>query len=82
MRTTVTLDEDVARRLVRLQEERKVKFKTILNETLRRGLDCSEQRTPRGARQRTRAHDVGRCLLPNVDDVSEVLAIAEGDSHR
>ncbi len=38
MRTTITLDADVAARLEALQRERGVSFKEAVNETLRRGL--------------------------------------------
>lgn len=39
MRTTVTLDADVAARLRRLMEERELSFKEALNATVRAGLD-------------------------------------------
>ena len=39
MRTTVTLDDDVAARIERLQRERGISFKAALNATLRAGLD-------------------------------------------
>jgi hypothetical protein len=39
MRTTITLDEDVAIRLERLQREQGVSFKQVVNHTLRAGLD-------------------------------------------
>jgi hypothetical protein len=38
MRTTVTLDEDVAARLHHLTRERRISFKEAINETLRAGL--------------------------------------------
>lgn len=38
MRTTVTLDEDVAARLQHLTRERRISFKEAINETLRAGL--------------------------------------------
>jgi hypothetical protein len=41
MRTTITLDEDVAVRLERLQREQGRSFKDIVNTTLRAGLDRS-----------------------------------------
>lgn len=39
MRTTLTLDDDVAARLERLQRERGISFKEAVNATLRLGLD-------------------------------------------
>lgn len=38
MRTTVTLDPDVAERLRQLMTERDLTFKAVLNSTLRKGL--------------------------------------------
>jgi hypothetical protein len=38
MRTTVTLDPDIAAHLKKLAEERNVSFKEILNSTIRAGL--------------------------------------------
>jgi hypothetical protein len=43
MRTTVTLDEDVAARLQHLTRERRISFKEAINETLRAGLGGSSQ---------------------------------------
>ena len=39
MRTTLTLDDDVAARLVRIQRERGISFKEAVNATLRAGLE-------------------------------------------
>jgi hypothetical protein len=39
MRTTVTLDPDVAARLLRLSSERRTSFKETINSVLRQGLD-------------------------------------------
>ncbi|HEY7831632.1 MAG TPA: ribbon-helix-helix protein, CopG family [Solirubrobacteraceae bacterium] len=39
MRTTVTLDQDVAAKLQAMARERGVSFKAALNETVRAGLD-------------------------------------------
>jgi hypothetical protein len=42
MRTTVTLDPDVAEKLTRLAHARKASFKETLNDVLRRGLSGQE----------------------------------------
>lgn len=42
MRTTVTLDDDVAARLKELAHKRRASFKATLNEILRRGLSTQE----------------------------------------
>jgi hypothetical protein len=46
MRTTVTLDEDVAQQIRRRMRERDAGFKEVLNELLRRGLQSPEGSEP------------------------------------
>jgi len=83
MRTTLTIDEDIAVQLQRLRRSRNRGLKQIVNEALRRGLKqmSEEEEEPRGNYQ-TRAVDLGRCLIGSIDDVAEVLAIAEGEDFR
>lgn len=79
MRTTLTLDEDVARLLERARKRRGITLKELVNEALREGLARLEApRTPR-KRHATKAVSLGRCLLDNVDDVAEALASADGE---
>jgi Ribbon-helix-helix protein, copG family len=82
MRTTVTLDDDVAARLSRLQKAQKKSFKALLNEALREGLKQMTNSPPRRKKYQTPTVDLGRCLVGNLDDVAEVLAIAEGESFQ
>ena len=83
MRTTLSLDKDVAAALERLRKARKASLKDVVNEALRRGLEqmASPQAAPRKP-FRTQAVSLGRCLVGNVDNVSEVLAVAEGESFK
>jgi hypothetical protein len=53
MRTTVTLDPDVAVKLKQIAHERDISFKEALNSSVRRGLEGSEKK-PRPYRQITR----------------------------
>ncbi len=46
MRTTLTLDEDVAHQLTELAHSTRKPFKQVLNETLRRGLSAAPARRP------------------------------------
>ncbi len=80
MRTTLTLDDDVAAALERLRKTRKLSLKRAVNDTLRRGL--AQAKAPAAPRARTRPVSLGRCLIGSVDNVSEVLARAEGESFR
>jgi predicted transcriptional regulator len=82
VRTTLTLDEDVAAKLKSLARRTSRAFRDVVNETLRRGLAGSLQ--PR-ARQpfRIEARDLGRCRPGlNMDDIGELLDQVEGPLHR
>jgi hypothetical protein len=79
VRTTLTLDDDVARLLDRVRKRRGLSLKQLVNQALREGLARLEgPRTPR-KRHATKAVSLGRCLLDNVDDVAEALAAADGE---
>jgi hypothetical protein len=82
MRTTLTLDDDVAARLEQERRKRRASFKTVLNEALRAGLDALQ--APRRARPlfRTAGFDLGPSLVGSLDNVEEVLSRAEGEGHR
>ena len=83
MRTTLTLDKDVAAALERLRKARKTSLKQIVNETLRHGL-ARMSAASSGPRKpfRTGSLSLGRCLLGNVDNIADVLSVAEGESFR
>lgn len=78
MRTTLTLDKDVAVQLVRLQRDQGTTFKQVVNEAIRQGLRQMTRNPRRRTRYRTRTLSLGRCLIGSLDDVAEVLAVAEG----
>lgn len=82
MRTTLTLDDDVAAQLEQLRVQQQRPFKQLVNEALRAGLLALErpERPRRGPF--TAPVDLGRPRLPDLDDVSEALAVLEGDDHR
>lgn len=83
MRTTLTLDDDVAALLARLRKARDARHKDLVNEALRLGLKqmTAPSRTPRKP-IRTRAVSLGACRIGSLDNVAEALAIAEGESFR
>jgi hypothetical protein len=80
MRTTLTLDDDVARLLARTRRANGKGLKEAVNDALRRGLAAPAATRERPYRMRPR--DLGPCRLPNLDCVAEVLAVAEGEDHR
>jgi len=81
MRTTLSLDDDVASRIEQLRHTLQKPLKDVVNEALRRGLVGMEE-PRRATAYRTQPVDLGRCRLPNVDDVAAALAAAEGEGHR
>jgi hypothetical protein len=82
VRTTLTLDKDVAALIERLRKSRGDTLKDLVNEALREGLKHMTSPPRRRAPFRTASVDLGRCLLGNVDNVAEVLAVAENESFR
>jgi len=65
MRTTLTLDEDIARRLKESARRKQVSFKQVVNETLRLGL--SPGRGPRERSRRFRVEAAHCGFYPGID---------------
>lgn len=82
MRTTLTLDDDVAARLESLRISRNVSLKDLVNEALREGLRVMDSPPPERPAFETASVDLGRCRIQNVDNVAEALAIADGEAFR
>ena len=82
MRTTLTLDADVVALLRQVQQAGGHSFEAVVNDALRQGL--RQMVAPLGppVRYRTPAVDLGRCLLSSLDNVAEVLAVAEDEPTR
>jgi hypothetical protein len=82
MRTTLTLDDDVATELERIRRDRDLSLKEVVNETLRKGLERARERPRKREPFRTAVVDLGRCVVGNLDNVAELLAVAEGESYE
>jgi hypothetical protein len=82
MRTTLTLDDDVAARLKAESRRAGRPFREIVNETLRRGLASRRVAAQRQAFKIT-ARDLGD-LRPglSLDNVAELIEHVEGPLHR
>ena len=80
MRTTLTIDDDVAAMLHRVGKLRGGSFKDLVNEALRRGL--REMAAPPKTQRpfETRSVDLGRLRVASIDNIAEALAIAEDES--
>jgi len=82
MRTTLTLDDDVAAALERLRRNRRLSLKQLVNETLRRGLkERGQQRKEREPVQ-TKAVALGRVRVASIDNIAETLAVVEGETFK
>ncbi len=82
MRTTLTIDDDVAAALERIHKTRKLSYKALVNEVLRQGLNEINRPPRRVKPYKTQSVSLGRCLVGSLDDISETLAIAENEDFR
>ena len=82
MRTTLTLDEDVAAALEQLRRTRGGRLKTVVNDLLREGLRHAQERPARRSQFRTQSIDLGRARTSSVDNVADVLAVAEDEAFK
>jgi hypothetical protein len=82
MRTTVTIDDDVATKLqAEMRRQRSSNFKQILNDVLRRGL-LVRRELAASKPFRVRARRMGKMQGPNYDNVGELLEYLEGTEHK
>lgn len=81
MRTTLSLDDDVAALLKQEMRRSKKSLKEQVNDALRLGLSASAPRRTR-TKTRTRSYDAGECLIGTTDNVADVLAVAEGETFK
>jgi hypothetical protein len=82
MRTTLTIDDDVAAMLEQLRRDREISLKELINEALRRGLHDMNAPPKRRKPYRTPSVDLGTPRIPNIDNIAEVLAIIEGEAFK
>jgi hypothetical protein len=82
MRTTLTLDDDVAAKLKAESRRAGQSFRAVVNETLRRGL-VDRRISASIAPFRVQARDLGN-LKPtlSLDNVAELIEEIEGPLHR
>jgi hypothetical protein len=82
MRTTLTLDDDVAAELERLRKTRDASLKEVVNDVLRLGLREIDTRARPHEPFRTRSVDLGAPRVANIDNIAEVLAVFEGEAFK
>lgn len=81
MRTTLTIDDDIAAQLKQLRRHGDLKFRDLVNEALRRGLRDMNRAPRRREVLRTRTFDMGKPLV-NIDNVAEALSHLEGEGFK
>ncbi len=80
MRTTLTIDPDIAAKARRAVSQTGMPFKTVINQALRVGLD--EVLSPQEGRPyRTIPRPMGLKDGLSYDNISELLAVTEGEQH-
>ena len=81
MRTTLTIDDDVAAKLQAAMRARRRPLRTVVNDALRAGLAVLDRRAPARKRHRTTGFNLGPSLAGSLDDIEEVLSRVEGEPH-
>jgi len=83
MRTTLTIDPDVAIALERVRQRESMSLKAAVNEALRRGLRVMDQERepPKTDPYVIRPWDTGGMRV-DIDNVVEALDWAEGDARK
>ncbi len=82
MRTTLTLDKDVAAVIEQLRKTKHQSLKEIINEALREGLKRTGAPPHNRPPFRTASVDLGRYLLTDVDNVAERVAVTKSESFQ
>ena len=81
MRTTITLEDDVAAMLDDLQKKEKKPFKQIVNELLRIGMVQKNSMEEDKKRYSTPELNAGKCKYPDLDNIGEILAVSEREDY-
>ncbi|MGH2391585.1 MAG: ribbon-helix-helix protein, CopG family [Chloroflexota bacterium] len=81
MRTTLTIDDDIAATLERMRGSRDATLKDLINEALRRGLKDMADRPKHREPFRTESVALGAVRTDGIDNIQEALAIAESEAY-
>ena len=91
MRTTITVDGELAERIERLSRERATSFEDLADAALREGLEHLTGEAPQaggepekksGRISYTHPVSLGGCLLDSLDDITGAFAVAEGEDFK
>lgn len=78
----MTLDDDVAAALGRARRACDASLKDVVNDALRRGLSDLTIRPKQREPFQTQTIALGRLRLASIDNISESLAVAEGEAFK
>lgn len=83
MRTTLTIDDDIAFGLRKIQEsDPKKSFKEVVNDVLRKGLKTSVVKNQKARRFVVKPFDLGLREDLSYDNIEELLDVIEGPNRR
>ena len=82
MRTTLTIDDNIAAILEQMREIRNASLKDLVNEALRRGLKDMTDRPKHREPFRTESAALGAARMTELDNIGEALAIAESEAFK
>lgn len=82
MRMTLTFDDDVAVEIERLRQDGGQSLNEVVNDLLRLGLRERHATQKKQGSFRTKTFDVGRPLIPSIDNAADVVSLIEGDAHK
>lgn len=82
MRTTLTIEDDVAVLLERVRKQSKTSLKKTVNDALRFGLREMSKPSQTNSDFCTKTVSLGRCNFANIDDISEVIELAENETYK
>ncbi|MEM6792537.1 MAG: hypothetical protein AAF725_01025 [Acidobacteriota bacterium] len=82
MRTTLTLEKDVALGVRQKMQDQDASLKDTVNELIRLGLQASRQPSQELPRFEVKAKPLGTGLGVRYPKVSDLLEAAEGESYR
>ena len=81
MRTTLVIDDDVLDKARALASNRKISFRSVVNEALRAGLSIAEA-PAKQKKYRTTPRPMGLRSGRSLDNIQELLAQVEGENRR
>ena len=82
VRTTLTLDDDVAAQLKKHMAQRGISLRQLVNDALREGLSLLDRPTVPRKPYRTKPWALGGSRVGSLDDVEKALSRVDGERHR